>query len=492
MRDIRPAQPMGGQRRDDEVPPEEVERASKTLYEATGDKAPRKEQPPAAAPKLLPRTTRSPKRFTGAAIPVTKIHVPEDTLSHSDADHVTQTKRAASRPLFAVPAPSARGRGGRGRVGPREQRLLFAFFGLVVVAAGIAALIFLPTAHILLTFRTAPLLVDQRLTIRADGTGSDAIPGTVFRREIHVSGDSPVTHREVVGEVAVGTVRIVNRTFETQSIKERSRLEAADGQLFYMTTHAIVPPAEDSTPSVVTVPVEAAEAGEAGNIEPQRLDFVSFDAGSRTVVYAESIETFTGGSGEEITVVSEEDLDGAQRAAREVARQQAEVEVRTELPEGWVLLSESWQEEPLLFETDAQVGDSIPSIAYDGRVVVQVIGYEQQALDTLLSQALEGQLDEEYMLFPGPISYTKMVDSLDWDNATADLVLRVTHTTIPRLSLDTLRAKLAGRTHQEAQEYLEGFPGVQSVTIDLWPFWVRSIPRIEKRIALDLEPERQP
>ncbi len=472
MRDIRPAQPPPG------LPPREVpsgedEQQPRELYEATTH---RKQQPL--------------KKRDAFAVPVTNIHVPREHLVHSDEDHVPQAKQKPARPMF-VTTPLAK-KSGRVRVSSRERRILLSFFALVVVSAGITVFIFLPTAHIRLQLRTAPLLVDQRLVIRADGEGSGVIPGTAYMREVQVEGTFAVTNKEVVGKKSQGVVHIINRTFDEQKIKERSRLTSADGVLFYMLKHAIVSPAQEGTPSVVEVPVEAAEAGDGSNIEPQRLDFAALDPSSRAVVYAEAREAFAGGSGEEIAVASEEDLGQARASAQETARRQAEVEIREKLPQGWTILDETWTAELVSFETDAKIGDRIPSIAYRGQVTVRVMGYEVAALEAALRAALEAQLDKEFMLFPGPISYTMAVDMVDWDTAEAKVDIRVTHTTIPRLSLDTLRAKLAGRSEQEARDYLEGLSGVQSATVKLWPFWMRSIPRIEARIALELEPERQP
>lgn len=496
MRDIRPVQRKPDQHERD-IPPDIAELSAKPLYEATDNR-------PRIQPTTVPTNSASDasrsygdrqalprrKHFTGSAVPVTNIHIPQEQLSHNDADHSPETlKQEPPRPLFAS---SPRAKSSYVRVGLRERRILLGFFALAITAAGIAAYIFLPTANIQLILRTAPLLVDQRLTIRSPATGEQVVPGTAFAREIQIEGTSPAAHKEIIGNKARGVARIVNRTFEEQKIKEQSRLLTKDGLLFYMLKHAIVPPAHEGSPSIVEVPVEAAEAGEEGNIEPQRLDFAALDSSSRTLVYAETTELLTEGSGEEVTVVDENDLTQARAAAQGMALQQAEAAVREELAEGWTILEESWEAETVSFETDAVSGDRAPTITYQARIRVRVMGYEQTQLETTLKTALEKQLDKEFMLFPGPISYTTTVKSIDWDKAEVDSAVRITHTTIPRLSLDTLRAKLAGRTRQEAREYLEGLPGVQMATITLWPFWVHSLPRIERRIVLDLAPERQP
>lgn len=454
MRDIRPMQPL--------KEPDEGEEME--LYEASQE-----------SKKL---------RFTGSKVPVAKIPVPDDMpVTHSDADH--ESKAEKRRPLFVKESDK---KAGKVRVGRQERRWLLIFFGLVVVLGIIAAVIFLPTAKVEMRLRTAPLLVDEQLTVgTAEDTSGAVVPGTAFFREVSVAGTTSVQNTEMVGDKATGTVEIVNRAGETQRLLERSRLVTDDGQLFYMQKHAIVPPN-----SRVSVAVEADLAGEAGNIEPQRLDFAALDEGSQQLVYAEVKKQLTGGKGEKISVVSEGDIESAQQAAGEQARAQAESEIRDVLPQGWVILEESWTGEVASFSVEAEAGDKTPELPYTAQIMVRVVGFEQAVLEEHLKAMLEERLDDDYMLFPGPISYTKSVNNIDWDEGQLTLAVRVTHTTIPRLSLDTLRDKLAGRSVKEATEYLEGLAGVRSADIELWPFWARSISRVQQRISLELLPEKQP
>jgi hypothetical protein len=363
---------------------------------------------------------------------------------------------------------------------------MVALMGLVVVAAVIATVIFLPTATIELRLRTAPLLVDDKVLIGPVESESEVVPGTSFFREVSVSGTQKVENMEVIGSKSKGQVEIVNKTLGEQKIKERSRLVTDQGVMFFMEKHAIVPP-----DSRVRVTVEAAEEGAEGNIEPQRLNFAALDEESQQVVYAEAVNAFSEGSGETIAVVGEEDLKKAKEEALKNAKKQAQEQIGGELPEGWTLLEESWDVKVDDFSTDQKEGDKIPVIDYKSRAVARVMGYERSVFEEKMQQKLENKLGEDYMLFPGPISYTQSVEDVNWSNAESTVAIRVTHTTIPKISLDSLREKLAGRSQDEAKEYLEGLPGVRSASLQMWPFWVKSIPRIEKRIEINLESEKR-
>ncbi len=446
---------------------------------------------PAGRPLRQPHKAASPNQsanpakknpqsgpFRGTSVPVTNINLPSENPTPA------MRRKKVIQGNSPVPMPTA----DKVRIGHRERKVLLTLLLLLAAAGVLAAIIFLPQADIKLILRTAPLLVDEQLVVTAQaGAETNVVAGSAFFREVEAEGTSSVTSTEIIGKKATGTVTLVNRTVEEQKIKERSRLVTKDDVLLYMLKSATISP--DSS---VTVDVEAAEAGEKGNIQPQRLNFAALEPASQALVYGEATKTLTGGSGETVAVVKEADIEKAKAEAGTVARNQVEQDIRGELPRGWVILEESWTTEVTSFETEAKVDSRLQSIPYKARVIVRVIGHEKEALEKHLKTALENRMAEDYMLFPGPIAYTATVEEVNWEESKATISARVTHTTIPRFSLETLRGKLAGQKATDAKKYLEGLPGVRSTTLDLSPFWVQSIPRIDKRIKLDLQPERQP
>ncbi len=428
--------------------------------------------------------TSAKPRFGGSKVDVTNVPVPPRSLQERRVKALQPTDKKP--PLFAIIKGKTAIRQ-KTHLGHNERKIILILLSLAAVALVLAGLIFLPQAQVEMVLETAPLLIDQELAIGA-GTGEpDRIPGMAYAREVQVEGVSPVLSKEVVGTKASGTVSLVNRTIDEQKIVEQSRLVAANGTLYYMQRHAIIPPN-----SSVAIPVEAAQAGEGGNISSGRLNFAALAEASQALVYAEIDQPVNGGSGEEVAVVKQADLDQARAAAQTAARQRSEEEIRSELEPGWTLLEESWDIELLEFTPQSELDDRKDAIAYTARANVRVLGYEEAALEDRLAQVLDDRLDANYMLFPGPISFTKAVDSIDWEKGESRITVRVTHTTIPSFSLPTLRDKLAGRSRGEAEEYIRGLNGVTAASIKLAPFWVRKVPRIDRRISIDLVSDRQP
>src|SRR3989344_2853834 len=442
--------------------------------------------PPEAERHLQKHAEKTSKRrFTGSKVSIANVHVPKQVVA----------EKTEHRPLFASVPTNTQKHAKKKRIymslGGKERTIILSLLGALALMGGIAAFIFLPTASIALTIQTAPLLVDQKLTIASNNAAvPNAIPGSIFTQQVDVQGSSPVTSTEVVGAKATGKVQLINKTFDEQKIKEKSRLVTKEGVLFYMVGSATIPEASPSGVSSITVDVEAAEAGEQGNIAAHRLNFAALDSSAQSLVYGQSVDTFTGGSGETVAVIKETDIEQAKAAASSQARLQVEQAAQSQLQKGWLLLDESWHVALSSFTPTGAVGERIDAIPYTAKGTVHVMAFREDAMNAALQQALTSQLTEDFMLFPGPISYTKSVEKADWDAGPVRLTTRVTHTTIPTFSLETLKDKLAGRKQDEAQSYLTGLPGVQNASIELWPFWVQRVPEIQKRIDIQLSSDR--
>ncbi len=445
--------------------------------------------PPEAKKLYEEHAKKTPKqRLNGSKVPVTNVHIPKQAPA--------PTRDA--RPLFAKVDITKRARNTKKRrismrLGTKERTILLSLFAVVLLTTGIATFIFLPTASIALTLQTAPLLIDQKFTIAANAAvAPNTVPGNIFEQQVTVNGSFPVTSTEVIGTKAKGTVQLINKTFEKQLIKEGSRLVTKDNVLFYMQQATTIPAATPASSASVTVEVEAAESGEAGNIEPQTLNFAALDSSAQSVVYAQNDTALSGGTGEEVKVVKEMDLEQAKEAAQAQMKIQTSGNVNSQLQKGWLLLEESIRVELNEFTPTGKVGDRIDVVPFIATGTVRVMTYKEDVLMKALENALQASLDQDYMLFPGPISYTKSIDEVDFTNKKVAMTARVTHTTIPTFSIDTLKDKLSNRSKAEAINYLQGLPGIQNATIETWPFWVQSIPKVQNRIDVEFISDRQP
>ncbi|MEK7556569.1 MAG: hypothetical protein AAB538_01185, partial [Patescibacteria group bacterium] len=144
MRDIRPVPkkpPLGGM----PLPSEDE------LYEVSQS----------AKQRGSERASVPSKALRGSQVPVTNVHVPAEP----------------SRPLFAKAPLREKKPKTRIRLGSKERAAVLVLLLIVVVVVLLSAAIFLPRADVKLILRTAPLLVDEDLIVRAAADGPNVIPG---------------------------------------------------------------------------------------------------------------------------------------------------------------------------------------------------------------------------------------------------------------------------------------------------------------------------
>lgn len=425
-------------------------------------------------PPEPPQAHRPQPRLRGQSVPVTAIHVP--TAKVPQRTHEMESSPGSAR---------------HARLGGREKIIALVFLGLVILAAGLAAFVFLPTANVSLVLRTSPLLVEEELTIQEDGApNSTSIDGRFFSEEIAISETYHVSGRKTVGEKATGTVDLINKSFDTQSLKEHSRLANADGKIFYITRGVTLPAAQATAPVRVPVAVEAAEAGDEYNGVTGRLDFVALDEAARTFIFAEVSVAPAGGSGEQVAVVTADDISAAREAAAASAQTILAETVQAKIPSHWKLLGDGAHNKVLTFTANGAEGDELQTLDYTAQIQSRVIAYDESAVVEKIQSSLQAHVAAENILFPGPVSYDIVTPAIEDGATEVTIKVRTTHKTVPRVSIPSIRETLAGKSVEDAHAYVGGIPGVRSATIELTPRWLQSIPRIERRITVELLPEQ--
>ena len=57
----------------------------------------------------------------------------------------------------------------------------------------------------------------------------------------------------------------------------------------------------------------------------------------------------------------------------------------------------------------------------------------------------------------------------------------------PTIKVDDLKGRMVSKSERELKALLLAMPGLESATVALWPFWVRSVPGNDKKIAVEVK-----
>jgi len=447
-----------------------------------------------------PPPAPDPAEARTAAIHVVRGPATEDTAPTLAAVVVAGkavTREAETEPVGPVrqpgPAP-ARQRAARRQ--PRSRRLSMAAIGAallaVVVGWGAVGAVVLPAATVTIVPHADPIgPVTETFTV-AD---AEHLAGSVSETAtVTASGSYDIN------APAAGRVTFFNFNFFDVQVPAESLVATGEeeGDQAFTTLEAIVVPAGSFDPfqggitaGEASVDVSAAAPGPAGNVEAGAIDTVLDDSlegqlrgfPSITEALVVNPEPTSGGATEAGEEITQEDVDDAVAALSEALRA-AVADDLGDLADR-VHVDALGSAEPEISGLDDLVGTrNTPSaeingtLAYD-EIVADVADVEAQAI-ALLS-ADPSLIPDGWAL--DPESTAVEVDSAAATEEGLEVEATIRGTRVAVIDTDSILPRIVGLDPQEAAAALAS---TGTATIDLWPFWVGTVPERSWRVEIEV------
>lgn len=356
-----------------------------------------------------------------------------------------------------------------------EQRIQ-RFFSPLIIVYGMAVLAVLGFI-IYVAFSKTTIIVtlaepESNFTFSYSAEAVDGVVVTV-----------PVVHNTIFTEyegdeaagIARGTVSIINNYSVDQPLVATTRLLSQAGVLF-RTDETVTVPAGGS----VTVPVYADQAGADGNIGPSKFEIVALWDGLKDNIYAESNTAMTGGVVKKVTV-TEALAEAAEIQATDELSDAAIVDLQAGVESGTIDKDLIMLEGTKTVITPA-VGATGDSISAQASADASTLVFDRSALEAIITadspKADMTQLD--YFLTRTSNGDLQISGSVPLPTVTP--------------SLDFIdRANLTNKTPRQIQETLLSYEAVQSVEVQITPFWATRSPSLEQQIHLKMaEPASTP
>jgi len=371
----------------------------------------------------------------------------------------------------------------------RQLSLLTALIGISLMLLGVAVGILLvvspaslgsvmtllpglsPRASITLTPAQASLHTAVSLTA-VTGT-PDPTRGQVHARLL--SEQSPAFtqtvstsgHGHTRAQAAGGTLTFYNAAPYTQTVAAGTVLTGTDGIQLVTDQAALLPAANLPTVGMATVPAQAVQVGQEGNIAPLDLNGLCCVAG----VSVKNTDAFTGGQlARDYPVVAQQDVDEVVTQESSTLTGQAQARLQADMRPGEQLIAPA-QCHPNV-STDHPVGSEAAHVTITLTLTCQGEVYDQQAVQQLASAALSAQarttLGTGYSV-QGPITTSiTQVATTEQAHGTLSLLVSVQGTWSYQFSsvqISQLSRKIAGLPRQEAVSLLRHDADIQAVSI---------------------------
>lgn len=366
---------------------------------------------------------------------------------------------------------------------------VFAFF----IAAALMVVLFayaVPSATITLAPELEPITTTQVVVadplITAVNFQNKTIPARqigitqAWEAEVETTGtaERPITP-------AQGAVLLTNLTDEAIFVPDGTQLRTANRIVFQTITAVTLPAVEGSTTEVAVV---AMEPGPHANVAADSVTRLVEKELSQ-LVEVQNPERMTGGDVQEITAVSQADLDQLRSQALQFLQAIALAQMDAELTEREFLARESLRLVEVVSEVYShEVGEQANrvSLAMEAVLVGTAVNHTETA--GLAYDALAADVTNGYSLSPDSLTFEPgPVIGVD-EAGRVTFELLVGGATAADLGVDGVITAVNGQNPDIAAAYLYNNLPLRDVpTITLWPIWADKMPYWQQRVKLIID-----
>jgi len=366
---------------------------------------------------------------------------------------------------------------------------VFAFF----IAAALIVVLFayaVPSATITLAPELEPLNATQIVVadplITAVNFANKTIPARqiaitqAWEAEVEATGtaERPITP-------AQGAVLLTNLTDEAVIVPDGTQIRTANRIFFETIAPVTLPAAEGSTTEVAVV---AVEPGPHANVAANSVTRLVEKELARQIE-VRNPERMTGGDVQEITAVSQSDLDQLRSQALQFLQAIALAQMDAELTEREFLARESLRLIEVVSEVYShEVGEQANRVTLEMKAVLVGTAVNQTEAAGLAYDALAAEVVDGYSLSPDSLTFEPgPVIAVDEDGRVTFEVL-VNGATAADLNVDGVITAVNGQNPDIAAAYLYNNLPLRDVpTITLWPIWADKMPYWQQRIELIMD-----
>ncbi|KKS98251.1 MAG: hypothetical protein UV73_C0003G0193 [Candidatus Gottesmanbacteria bacterium GW2011_GWA2_43_14] len=316
--------------------------------------------------------------------------------------------------------------------------------------------------------------------------GSNAIPVRTVESEVAGSKNATTTGKAQIGDKSRGEVTIYNRTAASKTFDKGVVLTS--GPLKFTLDEDVKVASSSETNEGITfgktgAKITASAIGPESNL-PAQAEFTFSDLSSNSFT-AKNTQALSGGTSREIPSVSREDRLKLEENLMSELASQAKQKLSGQQAAGERLLEEPVETTVSSKKFSAGEGEEAKELELAMSVKVAVYVYRQSDLEALAKNT-EAPALPGYRLDPDKLSI-KVIEAEKDESGEISTSLKLTSYYLPEFDMDKISGELAGKSYDEAQNYLEkveNVGGIQIVADKSLPFMVKKLPLSKDGITL--------
>lgn len=366
------------------------------------------------------------------------------------------------------------------------KRIAAVFLGLTFVLLGLMVYLSFTKAIITVVPAKEKSSLDFSINVEKEPSSREAIAGALV--SVKVQGEIEETTTGVyVSEdrKATGEVAIINNTSNLQILIKTTRLLTPDGILFRLNNTVSVPAKGN-----IKAQIYADKFGKESEVQPTKMTIPGLPLSLQDKIYAELAEP-TRIQSENAKAVSKEDVERAKEklVAELLEKGKKELELATSqnfLEAEGSSLGKVFGSEIVAAESDKKVGEKTENFKLEMELRVVGIFYNLESLQQIAKIKLEEAISTETELVNVNFDGLKTeVGKFDLLAENAILKIHIEGETILKPTSRIFdKNKLAGMEKEAVINYFKTFNAIESVQVELRPFWLKKIPEVKDNIEI--------
>lgn len=372
---------------------------------------------------------------------------------------------------------------------------------IIPFAAFIVVVVLLITYYSFVVRAKVTVLTDQRafsenemdiiLTTDGESSFSDkTLKVKAINEEVEGEQSQETTGTKDTGKEATGTVTIFNKTESPKTLNEGTTIVSSNNLEFTLDSSVNIASTSSFSTSFSNTQgkVTAAKFGKEYNL-PSQTNF-TVEGVSSSDIFARNDQAFSGGSKEQIRVVSQKDLqtleDALVERLFEKAKDQAEQKLSQDEALIPVYLDVSFSEKTF----DRKLNDEANSVKLNTSIAYTLGSYNKEELINFVASAEDFDVPDDFKLSDSDSTINITDIEKDGDDISAKLSFKAVFR--PQLNEESLPQLVSGKGTQDAIDKLKEVQGVSDVSIEYSnaiPFLPKIMPLNKGNISLEFKSE---
>lgn len=323
----------------------------------------------------------------------------------------------------------------------------------------------------------------------------DAVHNKIPVERIEVVSEKTETYstmgKKRVTEKAKGEITVYNEySSNSQKIVVNTRFLSKEGQLFKIAESITIPGFSrvegKDVPGEVTATVYADVAGEEYNIGASSFTLPGLQGHPKYAsVYARSTKAMSGGIDKDVLYFSESDYITAKDKLVKIAEEESEQDFLGKISDQVILLENTKERSDTEVKTDIKIGDTADNFQMTVLVKTSALVVNKNNLNNLIGMKINSELGENMELVEGSRNY-EVGETVKNENGSIAMPIQVTQDLITKVDEDKIRKEIAGKGEPELNNYFNNIREIESVNVEFWPKWVKSVPASWDKINIEI------